>query len=144
MRYRELRETLRLGDGSELGAGASAFRVREAEDAIGILPETYRSFVLEYGWACLGPYEIYGLGDDIPPHLDLVTVTLSERHDGGLSPDLIPIMNDGGGNLFCVEAVLAVGLSGSIKFWDHETRSQVALAEGIVDFSDWLLRLLAP
>ena len=109
---------------------------------IGPFPRDYRRFLAEFGWAAVLHFEINGVGPDVPHHLDLVQVTLDERKNFGLPPHLIPVMNDGGGNLYCFEGGRG-GSNEQILFWDHETSHASGPTVVAESFSAWLERLIA-
>jgi hypothetical protein len=82
-----------------------------------------------------GPHEVFGLGVDIPKYLDVVRVDASEWAEGRLPRHLVAVMNDGAGNLSCIDQTAVV-------LWDHEsspTKGSIPLAP---TFSDLLSRLL--
>ena len=56
----------------------------------------FRSFLRRFGWARVGPVEIFGLGRDVPRHLDLVKIALSERTEmePHLPPELLPVQRE--------------------------------------------------
>lgn len=90
-----------------MGAGPIAAAARgqaERELSLGF-PDSYRRFLREFGWAAFGPLEVFGLGPQVPQYLDVVTITRTERLEAGLclAGNLIPIANDGGGNLYCLD-----------------------------------------
>ena len=128
----------------QLGTGASAETISEAEAEIGPLPVDYREFLTEFGWLTFGHREIYGLGEGVPRHLDVVFITDMERRQGGLPASLVPVMNDGGGNLTCL-VVEPDGRDelGSVVLWDHETGPRCG-PEGLGrSFRSWLSGLAA-
>jgi hypothetical protein len=84
-----------------VGGGADEASIARAEAELGILPADYRLFVAEFGYVRIRSNELYGLGDDVPPYLDVVKMSLAERHDSpGFPASGIVVMNDGGGNLY--------------------------------------------
>lgn len=94
------------GSAAHLGRAASSDDVIRAEDELGVtIPGSYRLFLLEFGWGGVGDWELYGLGPTVPFHLNLVRLTCSERSEmmPPLPHHLLPIMNDGGGNLLCLD-----------------------------------------
>jgi hypothetical protein len=107
----------------ECGAGVSMKEVFDAEHRLKLrFPASYRSFLLEVGWAAIGHSEIYGLGPDVPPHLELVAMTTSERSDvtPALPRHLLPIQNDGFGNHFCLDTSALSANECPVVFWNHE------------------------
>lgn len=62
------------------GIGASEEQIAFAERKLGNkFPPSYREFLSIGGWLSIGSNELFGLGDDVPPYLDLVKLTQSER-----------------------------------------------------------------
>ena len=136
--FEKLRASLRSHPSPSFGAGARESEIQEAERQLGVpIKGSYRLFVLEFGWGGAGPYELFGLGAGVPRYLELVSMTHSEREEMGLHlrHSLLPIMNDGGGNLYCVDT--AAGDEPPIVFWDHEgSEDQVVDVDGS-SFADW-------
>ena len=127
--FRQLLDTV----GAEHGQGVDLEAVSRAEQQIGPLPDDYRAFLVEVGWAAFGPQEVAGLGLDLPhPWQDVVELTKQERLDGGLPEHLVAVHGDGGGNFACLR-------KGRVVLWVHD---DPALQELAATFSDWLERLL--
>lgn len=106
MTFDELRALLVEVGPLEVGKGAPTAAIEAAEKALGIfIRGDYRRFLEHFGWGGVGGIEVYGLGDDVPRHLSLVNITRSERSEmfPRLRPELLPIMNDGAGNLYCLD-----------------------------------------
>ncbi|WP_438033472.1 SMI1/KNR4 family protein [Sorangium sp. So ce204] len=125
-----------------VGCGATDSEIAAAERRLGInLNGEFREFLRVYGWGGILSVELYGLGGDVPSHLDLVRITESER--GEMSPRLpgylVPIMNDGGGNLYCLDTRVD---EPPVVLWDHEAgEDQEPSVEGS-RFVEWLLAFL--
>lgn len=88
----------------------------------------------------IGSEEIFGLGSDVPQHLDLVRIALSEWSEPGrqLPKTLLPLMNDGGGNFYCLEMGAVGGsLEPPIVYWAHDDPSEDRVVVG-VKFVDWM------
>jgi hypothetical protein len=86
----------------------------------------------------VGSFELFGLGSDVPSYLDLVAVTESERTEmrPALPAYLIPLMNDGGGNLYCLDSRRED--EPAVIFWDH-TAGEGQEPEAVApDFISWL------
>ena len=135
--YSELASRL-LGFGCrDLGSGVSEAEIADAENELELRIEgSYRQFLKQFGWGGVEHLELYGIGG--PAHLDLVRVTRSERSEmvPPLPAYLLPVMNDGGGNLFCLDTTIAG--EPPIVFWDHTGGAdQVVDVEGD-SFSSWL------
>ena len=96
-------------DGHDAGSPVGDAQIEAAERELGAFPEPYRRFVREFGWLEIAGCTVYGLGDDVPPFLDVVRETLAERQDfePGLDDGYIAIGPDGAGNLWCVETAAA-------------------------------------
>ena len=112
---------VRLGqvDGMEHGAGATPTVIERAESTLGVaFPPELREYLSRLGWLTAEDLEVNGLGDDVPAHLDLVSVTLDERSafQPSLAEHLVPLANDGAGNLYCLDT-----FDGKIVFRDHES-----------------------
>jgi len=94
-----------------------------AEERLGVeLPVSHKEFLERFGWASLEGLELYGLGEDVPAFLDLVEVTLSERTDmrSRLPQRLVPLMNDGAGNHYCLYAMSRQQGECPVVYWDHD------------------------
>ena len=127
----------------QLGAGATPSEIDAAEKGLDLRIEGgYRQFLQRFGWGGAGHFELYGLGRDVPFHLDLVRLTQSERQEmrPRLALHLLPLMNDGGGNLYCMDT----RISGEppVVFWDHEMGPDQKPALDASNFETWLSRLL--
>jgi hypothetical protein len=94
---------------------------------------TVRAFLADFGWLQIGSAEVFGLGQGVPTYLNLELEMVAEREvfEPGLPAKLLPMMNDGGGNLVCVDCA---DTREAMALWDH--------SEGLVDlnqsFCDWL------
>lgn len=142
MSYDELRKQLIQRETLTVGKGASELEVQEAQKALGLLIHgDYRSFLLDFGWGGVEGLELYGLGSDVPQFLNLITITHSERTEmhPPLRQELIPIMNDGGGNLYCLDTA---SVGPQVVLWDHEGGdAQIPTVEAN-DFSSWLAEFI--
>jgi hypothetical protein len=121
---RRLIRRLRSFRGAEFGKGATPREIDLAARRLGVVfPRNYRTFLELFGWASIGGLELYGLGEDVPAHLNLVEVTLSERT--GMRPrmphHLVPLANDGG-NHYCLGADACEERERPVVFWDHALR----------------------
>ncbi len=135
MKYDEIKMLMGHVGALIVGKGATEHEIEEAQKSLGlVIRGDYRKFLLDFGWGGTGKFELYGLGSDVPPFLNLITITHSERTEMSppLRPDLIPLMNDGGGNLYCLALA---SVRPRVVFWDHEGgRAQVPAVEA-EDFS---------
>jgi cell wall assembly regulator SMI1 len=118
----ELIRRLRSFRESEFGRGATSQEIKLAEEQLGVeFSGGYKAFLGQFGWASLEGLEIYGLGDDVPAYLDLRKVTLSERAQmrPRLPSRLLPLMNDGAGNHYCLDAESGEQGECVVVFWNH-------------------------
>ncbi|MCY3772043.1 MAG: SMI1/KNR4 family protein [Gemmatimonadetes bacterium] len=138
---------LRLGDYKyqSLGSGVDEVAIQRAEKVLEVqLPRSYKEFLRRFGWGGVGHWELYGLGSDVPEYLDLLRMTLSEREE--MRPrvpfHLVPIMNDGYGNHYCLDTNKVKGDECPVVFWDHdlpENQDPKFVSNGFVM---WLNKLL--
>ena len=145
--YQELSTRL-AGLATDRGAGANDRAVDTAEERIGRFPGEYRAFLHEYGWVGVSSYEIYGLGDDVPPYLDVVRVTLAERTEPAvpLPANFVCVMNNGAGALISFKALDPADHDtqrSPILSWDHNSAATRVPEELAESFTDWLMDLLA-
>jgi cell wall assembly regulator SMI1 len=126
---------------SAVGQGAPEAQIANAERQLGVrFDQCYRYFLARCGWATLGSSEFFGLGDDVPPYLNLVGIVESERNEAHppLPPTLIPLKNDGGGNLYCIDAGRSDTGGSPVVFWDHELGAKQQPEAVAPDFAGWL------
>lgn len=141
--FEELADRLRRFEDKEFGTGATDAEIGEAENLLGTsIRGEYRRFLKDFGWGGVEHLELYGLGSDTPPHLQLVPVTRSEREEMNprLRQYLIPVMNDGGGNLYCLNMSFAD--EPPVVFWDHAEDANQSAETDAPDFVSWLNQLL--
>lgn len=146
MTFDELERVLRAREDVDVGNGCDVEVVGAAERALGVVfPPELRRYLVGLGNLSLGHLEMFGLGEQIPKYLDVVTMTLSERTEAGcpLRADFVPLLNDGAGNLYCIGTVGPN--AGGVFFWDHESgpgqepeRCAASLVEWIVDLLEEL------
>ena len=142
MKYDELKRLMIQSESLTVGKGATEFDIQEAQQALDLsILGDYRKFLLDFGWGGAGNFELYGLGSDVPPHLNLIAITHSERTEMSppLRQELIPVMNDGGGNLYCLDSASA---KPCVVFWDHEGGEAQNPAVEAEDFSSWAAGLI--
>lgn len=87
------------------GIGASEEVIASAESELEAkLPDDYRDFLRTFGWYEDSHLSINGLGEDCPDVLGLLRTTQWERNESALPlpPHLVPLSNDGAGNLYCL------------------------------------------
>lgn len=139
MTFDELAEKLERIPSKHFGQGASEAEINTASTQLGInLAGGYRLFLLRFGWGGFGSIEIFGLGADVPPYLSLTEMTRSEREEMSprLPSHLVPLMNDGGGNLYCLDS--RVEGEPPVVFWDHTAGEQQEPTKVTSDFMVWL------
>ena len=145
MKFEELAAILMSREDQCLGTGADEAEIRLAEEALGIrIHGSYRDFISRFGWGGVGHVELYGLGKDVPPHLNLVRITKSERTEMRpmLPKYLLPIMNDGAGNLYCADTMFMRGNEPRVVFWDHDGMEDQEMEVVADDFSEWLKMMI--
>ncbi|HET6385391.1 MAG TPA: SMI1/KNR4 family protein [Armatimonadota bacterium] len=127
------------------GAGVAPSVIDGAARVLGVaLPQDYVEFLRVYGWASLGCNEIYGLGDDVPRHLDVVRLTLSERLEAqpAMPRHLVALMNDGFGNHDCLDTSQLRDGRCPVVFWDHDKGPNQQPEPIAADFNTWLDELV--
>jgi cell wall assembly regulator SMI1 len=126
----------------EVGAGAPVEAVKFASQALDVhLPDDYQAFLVKYGWARLLRDEFYGVGENVPTHLDLIKNTTSERtaFRPYLPMYLVPVLPDGAGNHFCLDVSRSSAGICPVVFWDHEEGETQGPEDIAVSFSDWIV-----
>lgn len=123
-----------------VGQPASEDAIAAAERALTMrFAPRLREYLRRYGHLEIGSNAVYGLGPGVPRHLDLVRMTLAERDDTtglALRADLVPLHNDGFGNLTCIAG------DGSIVWWNHEAGPRQRPRRVAADLAAWLVELL--
>jgi hypothetical protein len=134
------------------GKGATTEEIATARAALGAnFSRSYEQFLREFGWVRLGhqrlaPYSalaigVYGLGSDVPSHLDLLKRTVAERTEMELPLPLrlVPVMGDGGGNHYCLDTSRMADDECPIVLWNHEDDETQALNPVSQSFESWLI-----
>lgn len=145
MDFTDLKEKLASYGNSLFGSGATAEDIKKAEVILEIkFSNSYREFLIEFGWGGVECIELYGLGADVPDYLNVVKVTLSERNEmePALQKDLIPLLNDGFGNHYCLDTGRMTDLECPVVFWNHEEASDQDVEIVAPNFSTWLMSML--
>jgi cell wall assembly regulator SMI1 len=143
MEWPRVRDRLRAFEDSIFGAGASADEVEAAQQALGVkFPTSYIAFLREFGWAEVAGDGIYGLGVDVPFHLDLLRMTRSERTEAGLHLPLhlVPLRNNGAGDHYCLDTQRLLEGECPVVFWSHDSVDGDAQVpdDWAVGFIEWL------
>ena len=145
MSLEHMRQRVRTFADKECGLGATTRQIAQAESSLGIcFPESYRRFLQWFGWARFSHEQLYGLGNDVPAALELLRNTLAERKDmvPRLPHWLIPVMNDGAGNHYCLNTRQMRDNECPMVFWDHELGKDQQPQPTAVSFDRWLIELL--
>jgi SMI1-KNR4 cell-wall len=139
MTFNELSELLESSSTKSFGQGVSDTEINTASAELGVeLLGGYRLFLRRFGWGGIGSIELFGLGGDVPPYLSLTAMARSERVEmsPALPTHLVPLLNDGGGNLYCLDS--RVQGEPPVVFWDHTAGEQQEPARVASDFTTWL------
>ena len=123
MNYTQLRQLLSPFSDYQMGSGVSQDTILSAETTLQIrFPPHYIEFLLEVGWLSVGHVSVYGLGTNTPTYLNVVTITLSERTEmmPRMPVYLIPVMNNGFGDHYCLDTRDKSNTKHHVVFWDHE------------------------
>jgi cell wall assembly regulator SMI1 len=85
--------------------------------------------------------ELYGVGDSVPEHLDLIANTVRERVDFRpyLPKYLVPVLADGAGNHYCLDLSKSDSGKCPVVFWDHDAGEQQIPSIVGPSFSDWIV-----
>lgn len=145
MNFDLLEQRIAATPGCKVGNGASRSAVAEAEAALGVtFPSALREYLVRFGWVEFADKELFGLGEGVPHFLDIVRLTTTERTEAGapLPPSLIPLLNDGRGNLSCIVANPGAVEDGSIVLWDHERGPAQEPEVCAPDLESWLESIL--
>jgi hypothetical protein len=140
-------ERLQHSPAAETHRGASEDDIRQMLCTVRVkLPDDYKRYLLGCGWVRLGPNIIYGLGPDVSESesVDRNVVFEHVRADPPMASNLIPIMNDGAGNHFCLDTKQMKGGTCPVVFWDHEhPKGEMQRPRKIAgSFAQWILSLL--
>jgi len=142
-RYSGVAAYLLSFESRDLGTGASDDEIAAAEQALGVRIEGgYRQFLTQFGWGGVEDVELFGLGAGVPPFLDLVRLTKSGRSETQpyLPHHLLPVMNDGAGNQYCLDTRVAD--EPPIVCWSHEAGTDQTPDVESRSLTSWLGRLL--
>lgn len=138
----EMEQRIRTAERVAFGRGASEEEIGAAERALGLtFPKNYRAFLRRFGWGGAEGLEVYGLGRDVPSYLDVVALTQSERTEmtPRLRDGLLPILNDGFGNHYCLDLTRVRGDDCPVVLWDHTQGAAEVPEEVSGSFVDWIL-----
>ncbi|NOT01739.1 MAG: SMI1/KNR4 family protein [Phycisphaerales bacterium] len=130
---------------TEHGAGAPLQHIRQAEKTLSNrFSESYRRFLSTLGWVDGPTLMLAGLGHDTPAHLDLIRTVQSERtlFEPQIPAHLLPIMNDGAGNNYCLDCRSFVNGECQVVFWNHELLVDQTPETVSPSFVQWLHLIL--
>ena len=105
------------------GSGATDREIDDAERSVGVrFPKSYKAFLSRFGWARICGDPLFGVGTSVPSEYELTETTRCERHEAHphIPHHLVPIMNDGAGNNFCLDTSRLQDDECPVVFWDHE------------------------
>jgi len=141
MTFEDIEQRLKYHDDFDHGAGVNAETIADAERELGrAFPDSYRRFLQSFGWGCFGNFEIYGLGEDVPMWLDVMTAV--NCVNAPLPPHLLPLHYEGDGDHICIDTRRGPGDSAPVVFWDHELGAEQDPQKIADDFLEWIARLL--
>ena len=108
------------------------------------LPASYVAFLERFGWACVGPNEVFGLGCGVPFHLDVLNITKWERNEAipSMSAHLVPILNNGAGDHYCLDTASQKDGECPVVFWGYEARRGQSPQYVAPSFAAWLASML--
>ncbi len=86
--YNTLVKMISSSENIKHGKGAEPSEIDDLLHKFPFLPDDFAWYLRDYGWIELGAFEIYGLGPDVPAHLDLLL--RSERQWAGMEGWLLP------------------------------------------------------
>jgi hypothetical protein len=133
---------LREAEGARLGNGASESEIAEAERSLGIaFPPAYRSFLRRIGWAALDGVALFGLGEGVPPDLDLRAA--AARRAEGLPANALPFARDEAGVIYCLDAAHSGPYESPVYRCSPAATAEEALDYAGHDFASWLWMRLA-
>jgi hypothetical protein len=137
--FQDLAARLDASADKALGQGATEDEIKAGEAALGVVIRGgFRLFLRRFGWGGAEGIDLFGLGLDVPRHLELVKTTLEERAEfcPFIPAYLLPLMNDGFGNHYCLDLRIA-GDEPPVVFWDHEQDEEQVPAVDSPDFVSW-------
>jgi hypothetical protein len=141
--FQQLARELRHHETASFGRGAGEAEISSAEEALGVrIGGHYRQFLLLLGWGGVESIEVFGLGSDVPPFLDQVAITRSERTEmqPALPKHLLPVASDGGGNHHCLDT--AVRGEPPVVLWNHELAEDQVPELEAESFGAWIVEQL--
>lgn len=113
--------------------------ITKAEQALGVaFSRSLHEYLESFGWLTIEDDVLFGLGRGIARHRHLVDATTWERRaDCPLPRHLIPLRNDGAGNLDCVDV-----RTDRVVFWNHERGPTQRPEQVAATLRGWLAALV--
>ena len=128
------------------GRGATTCEIVMAESGLGLLfPKSYKEFLSTIGWIDCPFITVCGLGPDADRRTSLIAIAQSWWYevdiDIRLPRSLVPIVDDGSGNVYCLDVSETRDSECQVVFWDHESFEGVDQIPTVVgpDFCTWLV-----
>lgn len=108
------------------GRGATSSEIETAERELGLkFPKSYREFLSKLGWLYCPFVTVCGLGADADWRTNLMAIVQSWWRevdaDIRLPRNLIPVVDDGSGNVYCLDISQMHESECPVVFWDHES-----------------------
>jgi len=130
----------------EYGQGATSAEIEAAEAELGLkFPDSYKVFLQKLGWIDCPFITVCGLGPDVDWRTNLRLIVQSWWHevdsDIRLPRHLLPIVDDGAGNVYCLDVSQMRESECPVVFWDHESfegADQIPTEVG-PDFCTWVV-----
>lgn len=144
MNFNDIAHRIMLFPKKSLGTGVEEHEIEGASRMLKIpIRGSYRQFLQQFGWARIADFSLFGLGDSIPKHLHLVVITDSERTEmePSLPQHLLPIMNNGGGDLVCLDTRASSDEPPVVMWWHEDGPNQVPEPVD-TNFMSWLSTML--
>ena len=141
--FDDLLRRLREMPAGESGTGVDEQEVAEAERELGVsFPPGFRSFLREIGWLAAVETEVFGLGEEISPRMNVRTIT-AEMRGQGLPSSAVAIARDTAGAVYCLDASYSGPYESPVYRWQPAEATESPLEYVGHDFSSWLWMRLA-
>jgi cell wall assembly regulator SMI1 len=145
MALNKLETLLKNRNDINLGGGITNYELTNLEKKLEVAfhPDLI-DYLMKFGWLEIGHLEFFGYGKEIPAYLNILEITESERNESHikLPRNYIPLLNDGAGNLYCIDVMKDSATYGQIVFWDHDLRETQAPEVYALNLENWLIERL--
>jgi len=144
MKFDRIADRLLSFDSPSLGAGATDAEIESAATSLHVpIRGGFRAFLARFGHGGVADFDLYGVGGSVPPHLDLIRMTQSERTEmePNIPPHLLPIMNNGAGDHACLDTRASPD-EPPVVMWYHEDGPDQVPEQVAPDFVTWLAGIL--